>query len=101
MKRHKLVRDKIPQIIRDAGKEPTYHVAEHDAQARWLYHKMVEEADEFLENPCAEEAADVYEVWLAMCAHHGLDVDAVTELASQKRALRGGFGGRVILEVAQ
>ena len=97
----KLVRNKIPQIIADSGKQATYHVATRSEQHDWLYKKMVEEAGEFHEDPSMEEAADVYEVWMAMCEHHGLDLRSVIELAAEKRKLRGGFDGRIILEAVK
>ena len=58
----KLVRDKIPQIIEESGRSCEYHVASHDEYKTRLYEKMREELDEFIEAPCEEEAADMYEV---------------------------------------
>ena len=57
----KLVRDKIPDIIKENGKKCKYHVADHSEYKASLYEKMREELDEFIDTPCYEEAADIYE----------------------------------------
>ena len=77
----KLVRNKIPQIIVENGKNCSYRLAE-----------------EFLENPCLEEAADIYEVFLAMLNNWNLDFSSVVNHAYYKREERGSFNSRVILE---
>ena len=62
----KLVRDKIPSIIESCGKEPEIDVVNSKKEyLLWLKAKMDEESQEFLQNPCLEEAADVYEVFLS------------------------------------
>ena len=66
----KLVRDKIPNIIEESGKECEYHTATYDEYKLSLYAKMQEELGEFIESPCAEEAADMYEVLRAICLLH-------------------------------
>jgi predicted house-cleaning noncanonical NTP pyrophosphatase (MazG superfamily) len=46
----KLVRDKIPDIIRAADKEPTVHAVESDEYAERLAKKLDEEVTEYLES---------------------------------------------------
>ena len=64
----KLVRDRIPEIIEGDGKwclcRRVNGVDEHMV---WLKEKIVEEAQEFIENPCYEEAADMLEVVRTFC----------------------------------
>ncbi len=94
----KLVRDKIPDIIKEDGKECKYHVAKHDEYKTRLYEKMREELDEFINTPCYEEAADIYEVFSSMCAIHNMNMVQVEVTAVDKREQRGGFNGRIVLE---
>jgi len=94
----KLVRDLIPQIIEESGKSCEYHVANYDEYKARLYKKMREELDEFIDMPCYEEAADMYEVLRAICEFHDLDIEGVERHATVKRLLRGGFNDRIILE---
>jgi predicted house-cleaning noncanonical NTP pyrophosphatase (MazG superfamily) len=94
----KLVRDKIPQIIEESGKSCEYHIADDDEYKTRLYEKMCEEIAEFIETPCYEEAADIYEVFSSICAAHGMNIEGVAQRASVKKLQRGGFIDRIVLE---
>lgn len=94
----KLVRDKIPNIIRESGRECITHIAKDDEYRARLYEKLCEEIAEFIETPCEEEAADIYEVLRALCLEHALSMESVENVAMEKRATRGGFLDRVVLE---
>ena len=94
----KLVRDKIPNIIKESNKTCEYHIASEDEYKIRLYEKMVEELEEFIENPSLEEAADIYEVLSSMCALHSIHMTHVTYATLVKRKQRGGFEGAIVLE---
>ena len=97
----KLVRDKIPAIIVAADQMPDFYVAQREEYEARLMDKMVEELEEFRENPCLEEAADMFEVFLAICDHWAFSHSAVTQAADQKREDRGGFQQRFVLKLKQ
>jgi predicted house-cleaning noncanonical NTP pyrophosphatase (MazG superfamily) len=92
----KLVRDGIPQIIRDAGLEPIIRVAEPDECPCLLRQKLVEEVKEFLESGEPEELADVLEVVAALAAEFGLDPVGLEDIRAKKKAERGGFSLRLV-----
>jgi len=95
----KLIRDRIPQIIKDAGGTgQRYHVADHDEYIQRLFEKMREELDEFVEDPCLEEAADMYEVFMTILREYRLDFADVVFKAYDKKEERGGFQERIVLE---
>ena len=94
----KLVRDKIPDIIREDGKECKYHVAKHNEYKTRLYEKMREELDEFINTPSYDEAADIYEVFSSICALHDMTMFQVEVAAVDKRNERGSFRDRIVLE---
>ena len=94
----KLVRDLIPTIIEESGKSCTYHIAEGGELQRRLYEKMREELDEFVENPCIEEAADMWEVLHAIFEVHGIHHRDVMNKAEDKEEERGGFTKGIVLE---
>jgi len=94
----KLVRNLIPHIIEENGKTCKYHVASYDEYKARLYEKMREELDEFINTPCYEEAADIYEVFSSICDLHGMSIPQVKYAAIVKRKDRGGFNDRIVLE---
>ena len=97
-KYNKLVRDRIPKIIMESGRKPVYHVADIPNFNLRLYDKMREELTEFMEYPCVEEAADMYEVFLTMLSNWEIDYEDVVATAHTKREERGGFRRGIILE---
>jgi len=94
-KYNKLVRDKIPSIIEANGKYCKFYVAKKSDYIRKLKEKLLEEIQEFFENPCVEELADVQEVINALTYVNGWDVPSAR---FKKNRLRGAFGRRYILE---
>ncbi|SEK46044.1 nucleoside triphosphate pyrophosphohydrolase [Haloferax larsenii] len=94
----KLVRDDIPEVIRESGETPITHVADGDEFDRRLREKLVEEADEFAEDGRLEELADVVAVVDAVLDRRGEDWETIEALAGEKAENRGGFEDGVVLE---
>ena len=95
----KLVRDNIPKIIEADGKlcqtRTVHGVDEHMVM---LKEKILEEAQEFIENPSYEEAADMLEVVKAFCHLSNLEFEAVINAAQNKQDTHGGFYSGILLE---
>lgn len=98
MRFEKLVRDRIPDIIRAKGETPVTHVADEAEYWKKLRDKLKEEVIEFLESESPEEVADVLEVIVALCAAKGWTLRDIEQMRSKKAAERGGFWKRIILE---
>lgn len=94
----KLVRDLIPKIIEESGKSCEYHTVKGDELKQRLYDKMTEELNEFIGDPCIEEAADMWEVLHAIFDVHGLRHSDVMKAADEKLRKRGGFELGIVLE---
>tara|TARA_B100000214_G_C23822956_1_gene560552 strand:+ start:327 stop:626 length:300 start_codon:yes stop_codon:yes gene_type:complete len=95
----KLVRDLIPEIIRESGGDcRCREVYGEDEHIVFLRAKMNEEVAEFIENPCYEEAADMIEVIKSFCHLNKLEWEVALGTAERKEEERGGFTGGVILE---
>ena len=61
-KYHKLVRDRIPEIIMQSGKRPVYSILSEEAYLAKLDEKLNEELAEYQERKSMEELADLLEV---------------------------------------
>lgn len=95
----KLVRDKIPDIIRAQGGEPRTRIATPGEYRLLLLDKLREETDEVCRADDAGrlgELADVLEVLYAIAADLGADAARLDEVRAAKAAERGGFAGRVV-----
>ncbi|MCP2338087.1 nucleoside triphosphate pyrophosphohydrolase [Actinomadura rupiterrae] len=93
----KLVRDRIPEIIRGSGRVPDVRTASVDEYAALLRAKLREEVDEYLADGDPAELADVLEVLHALAGWHGMSPDELEDARAAKASERGGFGGRVVL----
>ncbi|GAA2735922.1 NUDIX domain-containing protein [Actinocorallia aurantiaca] len=96
-RREKLVRDLVPQLMREAGREPDVHVADRDRLRGLLLAKLYEEADEFAADPSPAELADLLEVVLALAGEIGCGTEELERVRAAKAAERGGFAGRFVL----
>jgi predicted house-cleaning noncanonical NTP pyrophosphatase (MazG superfamily) len=95
----KLVRDHIPEIIEEAGEWCLTRVVNGtDEHMAFLKEKIVEESQEFIDNPSYEEAADMLEVVKAFCYFNNLEFDAVINIARNKQDTHGGFHNGIILQ---
>ncbi|MDP3870826.1 nucleoside triphosphate pyrophosphohydrolase [Phenylobacterium sp.] len=95
----KLIRDKLPQIMRDQGLAVFEHRLDEDAFITALKAKLLEETREAQAAGDAaeltDELADLSEVMLALAAAHGVTLDDIEARRLAKHAERGGFEGRI------
>jgi predicted house-cleaning noncanonical NTP pyrophosphatase (MazG superfamily) len=100
----KLVRDRIPEIIRSAKKTPLTRTASGAESRSLLEAKLQEETDELRSAAPAkrsEELADVLEVLHALARLEGLTPATLEALRARKAAERGGFEAMVVLETVE
>lgn len=99
----KLVRDRIPEMIQAQDKIAITHVADKREYIDSLLSKLVEEATELKEAEGSEhqkeEMADVREVLGALQIALGFSEEDVHAVQASKAKERGGFAGRIILDV--
>ena len=100
MRYNKLVRDRIPDIIRARGKTPIVHIADEAEYWKKLKEKLFEEAKEFDESETPEEMADILEVIHAIIACKRWDREMLREIQYKKASERGRFEKRIILDEA-
>ncbi|KAB1925840.1 nucleoside triphosphate pyrophosphohydrolase [Micromonospora noduli] len=92
----KLVRDKIPQLVRASGEEPITSIADDTEYRRLLRLKLREEVEEFVASDDVEELADVLEVVRALVVDLGTEFDTLEQIRDHKAANRGGFSQRIV-----
>ena len=98
MKYHKLVRDRIPEIIENQGKTCVTEVLSQAEYLEMLDLKLNEELAEYQESKSLEELADLLEVMEAVVKARGYTWQQLTEIRDEKRQKRGGFENRILLK---
>ena len=91
----KLVRDKIPDIIRAAGKEPIIRILPQEGYLQELDRKLDEEVAEYQADKTIEEMADIVEVLFAICEARGYSIEELMQVREMKKEKRGGFKDRI------
>ncbi|MBW2978401.1 nucleoside triphosphate pyrophosphohydrolase [Candidatus Woesearchaeota archaeon] len=98
MKKQKLVRDKIPEIIKQKGQVPITHIADDNEYLKELIKKLQEEVDEFKEEHNVEELADIIEIVHAISVFFGKSIEELEKIRKEKAEKRGGFKKKIIWE---
>jgi predicted house-cleaning noncanonical NTP pyrophosphatase (MazG superfamily) len=95
---NKLVRDKIPEIIKADGRECNIEIASKEDKYKLLEDKLQEEVNEFLEDKNLEELADVMEVLFGLAEALGYSEEKLLKARDKKREERGGFKEGIVLK---
>ena len=95
---HKLVRDKIPEIIEAQGKTCKVSTLSDEDYLKMIDAKLDEELAEYHEDQNIEELADLLEVIYAAARARGYSVKELEKIRNDKVKLRGGFEAKVLLE---
>ena len=98
---HKLVRDRIPEIIEADGKTCVWETLSDEDYLRLLDEKLNEELAEYQQSKSLEELADLLEVLGAVVTARGYTWNQLTALRKEKREQRGGFEKRILLKEVQ
>lgn len=94
---NKLVRDRIPDMIRAQGETPNLRILDGEAYLRQLESKLDEEVGEYHRDKNAEELADILEVVYALAEAIGCTKEELMEIYRHKHDDRGGFEKRIFL----
>lgn len=98
---NKLVRDKIPEIIENDGKQCTTKILDDESYIIELKKKVHEELQEYEEATSDEEAieelADILELMHALAKTHGSTIKEVEKIRADKAEKRGGFKDKIFL----
>lgn len=98
----KLIRDKMPEIMKAQGKELVVRVLENEEFKEALRRKVIEEVSELKDAKTNEEAMDkiayLYEIADALGDAYGFSKSEIKELKEKTHQARGGFEKKLFLE---
>ena len=94
----KLVRDRIPEIIRANGEVPVTRELDDKEYLAELVKKLKEEVDEFAADHSVEELADIKEVMIALREALGIHAGELEDVRRKKATKNGRFKKRIYLE---
>lgn len=95
---NKLVRDKIPDIIKSAGKQAVTRILTDGEYLVELDRKLSEECAEYQADKSLEEMADVLEVLYSIAVARGYSVEELERVRAENAEKRGGFADKIFLE---
>jgi predicted house-cleaning noncanonical NTP pyrophosphatase (MazG superfamily) len=103
---NKLVRDRIPKIIRADHGEPETTTLNDKKFIDELFKKLREESEELIKEKghkkeLIKEIGDVYEVIEAIIDFYELDVKEIKKLKATRKKERGGFKKRIYLKYVE
>ncbi|MDV4151758.1 nucleoside triphosphate pyrophosphohydrolase [Clostridium sp. AL.422] len=94
---NKLVRDRIPDIIKESGKECEIEIVKGVDKQGLLEKKLLEEVNEYMEDKNLEELADVMEVLFGLANELGYSEEELLNKRNEKLQKRGGFKEGIVL----
>ncbi|MFJ8354618.1 phosphoribosyl-ATP pyrophosphohydrolase [Bacillus paramycoides] len=98
---NKLIRDKIPKIIKNNGKTPITRILPEDEYIKEICKKTQEELTEYLEAKTKphklEELSDLLELINALAENEGTTLEEINNICKKKATERGGFQNRTFL----
>lgn len=95
---HKLVRDRIPEIIEADGKTCVCETLSDENYISLLDQKLNEELAEYQESKSLEELADLLEVMQAVVKARGWTPEELEQVRVNKVAKRGRFEKKILLK---
>ena len=95
---NKLVRDKIPENIdSEPGRKSKYRILDNKEYLNELNKKVIEEANEFIEENSIEELGDLMEVINALMELKGYKIEDGYKVMKEKADKKGGFNNKIYL----
>ncbi|MFA6081834.1 MAG: nucleoside triphosphate pyrophosphohydrolase [Patescibacteria group bacterium] len=94
---NKLVRDRIPEIIKSKGGEFKTRILSDDEYKVELDKKLSEEIKEYQADQNMDELADLLEIIYAIAENNGVSKEELEKIRVDKAAKRGGFKDKIFL----
>ena len=105
IKYNKLIRDRIPEIIENDGKECIYEVMDDTLYGKMLALKLNEEIAEFEaefesgnKDDAIKELTDIQEIIFALLNYYDVDKEQFDALRKKKADKNGAFNNKYLLK---
>lgn len=95
----KLIRDRIPEIIKESGKKCIVEKIDDQNIPKYLDKKLKEEVEEYFESGEIEEIADILEVLNSIIDYSGFSYNEIENIRKEKLNNRGGFDKMIKLKM--
>jgi len=95
---HKLVRDRIPEIIESSGNICVTETLSDEDYLRMIDAKLDEELIEYHKDQNLEELADLIEVIYAAVIARGYTLEQLEKVRMEKATKRGAFFKKILLK---
>lgn len=99
---NKLVRDKIPEIIKNNNENPITRILDDEEYIKELLKKFDEECMEVKNasnsEELLEEASDVLEILISLIETNNYSLEELLNMRNKKKEKRGGFKNKIFLE---
>jgi len=101
---NKLVRDRIPEIIRESGAEPETRLLSNKEVVKFLGEKFLEESQEIIEamksgdqKEVSKELSDVLQLIESTSERLGISMESIKKLKEERAESRGAFDKGIFL----
>lgn len=98
---NKLIRDKIPELIEERGRQVSTKKLSEDEYLQALIDKIVEEINDYRSSENEEEIADIYEVLDCLVELKEYEPMHIDYLRMKKRDAQGSYKDRILLEYVE
>lgn len=98
VKYHKLVRDRIPEIIESSGKTCVTEILSDEEYLKMVDEKFNEELAEYHKDQNIEELADLLELIYVATIARGYSLEELEQVRAEKAAKRGSFEKKILLK---
>ena len=95
---NKLVRDRIPEIIKENGQECITKILSDEEYIKALDEKLREEMEEYQHDKSIDELADLLEVLYSITKARGWPIEELEKVRIAKAEKRGGFENKIYLK---
>lgn len=94
----KLIRDRIPEIIKESGKKCIVEKIDDQNIPKYLDKKLKEEVEEYFESGEIEEIADILEVLREIIKYKNISFEKIQKIREDKKTIKGGFSEKLKLK---